>query len=188
MFLKQESARSLRGFVKSTLPFSQREALKIHKARLDTSSDIVQSLYSTESFDGRLETKASNRSKSSIGVRLIASKFRFPFKQNGDISETLCAGRSTDFIDVKVFFNLCNDAVPSNQNGSCTKNVWTTYLSCLQLIPSTPFTETDILHDHITQDNVFGMAVCSALSIKTTRKVEYWISLQDLEDVSTPNL
>jgi hypothetical protein len=119
---------------------------------------------------------------------LIASKFRFPFKQNGDISETLCAGRSTDFIDVKVFFNLCNDAVPSNQNGSCTQNVWTTYLSCLQLIPSTPFTETDILHDHITQDNVFGMAVCSALSIKTTRKVEYWISLQDLEDVSTPNL
>ena len=92
------------------------------------------------------------------------------------------------FIDVEVFFNLCNDAVPSNQNGSCTKNVWTTYLSCLQLIPSTPFTETDILHDHITQDNVFGMAVCSALSIKTTRKVEYWISLQDLEDVSTPNL
>jgi hypothetical protein len=92
------------------------------------------------------------------------------------------------FIDVEVFFDLCNDAVPSNQNGSCTKNVWAAYLSCLQLIPSATFAETDILNGNVTQANVFGMAARSALSTKAARKVEYWISLQDIENVSKPNL
>jgi hypothetical protein len=91
------------------------------------------------------------------------------------------------FIEVEAFFNLCNDAVPSNQNGPCTKIVWTTYLSCLQLIPAT-IAETDILNGNTTQANVFGMAIRSALSTKATRKVEYWISLQDITDVSIPNL
>ena len=48
--------------------------------------------------------------------------------------------------------------------------------------------DRNIMNGHITQDNIFGMADCSALSTKAKQKVEYWISLQDTNDVSTPNL
>jgi hypothetical protein len=91
------------------------------------------------------------------------------------------------FINVEVFFNLCNDAVPSNHSGSCITNIWAAYLSCLQLIPSATIDEADILNCIITQANVFGMATRSELSNKVTQKVEYWISLQDITDISLPN-
>ncbi|KAL3810916.1 hypothetical protein ACHAXA_008766 [Cyclostephanos tholiformis] len=92
------------------------------------------------------------------------------------------------FINVEVFFNLCDDAVPLIHNGSCISNVWAAYVSCLQLIPSATFEEADILNCIINQANVFGMATRSALSNKATQKVEYWISLQDITDISQPDV
>ena len=65
--------------------------------------------------------------------------------------------------------------------------MWAAYLSCLQIIPGASFAETDVLNGNITLTNVFGMANRLALSAKAARKVEYWISLQEMKDVSLPD-
>ena len=85
------------------------------------------------------------------------------------------------FIVVEVFSDLCTDAVQITMSES----VWTAYLQCLQQIPDA-IAEIDSLIDNISQANVLGMSTLSMVSPKSARRVESWISLQNVEE-STNN-
>jgi len=88
------------------------------------------------------------------------------------------------FLVTGIFSDLCTEAVPSVQHAAET--VWTSYLHCLQLVPSAILAETEYSQGSITPATVFGVAVCAALSVKTARKVEAWLALQ--EQASRDNL
>jgi len=85
----------------------------------------------------------------------------------------------------EIFSDLCSYAVPSDQE--MTETVWVTYLQCCELVPSDMIQVADGPNCQITHANVFGMAVCASLSIKSARRVESWIALQEIDE-SAPNL
>ena len=85
------------------------------------------------------------------------------------------------FIPRQVFPDLCNEAEPSNQVD--TTRVWAAFLECLKVVPSDIVAET-IMNCDVTHSNIFGLAICSSLSRKSTRRVESWISRQKANDGS----
>ncbi len=66
-------------------------------------------------------------------------------------------------------FNLCNDVVLSNQNGSCTKRDHLSFMSATNPKYSN-CGDRNIMNGHITQDNIVGMADCWHCPLRPNRK------------------
>jgi len=163
----------------------------IHQIPTSIGEEVVTSLWTACRDDLRLSSSSQSMIEFFIGMKRIFASVN---DTAGDVKDSSKKSLSPalqrtlqKFIDVDVFSNLCNDAAPSNHTGTITENVWAAYLSCLQIIPGASFAETDVLNGNITLTNVFGMANRLALSAKAARKVEYWISLQEMKDVSLPD-
>ena len=98
----------------------------------------------------------------------------------------------------EIFVGLCKNASPYVQStGPCavdkafhTETIWTAYLQCVEMVPSSIVAESDGPTSEINRENVFGMASCARIfSSKSTssasyrtRKIESWIALQEWPD------
>ena len=163
----------------------------IHQIPTSIGEEVVTSLWAACRDDLRLSSSPQSMIEFFIGMKRIFASVNDTAGDGKDSSKKSLSPALQrtlqKFIDVDVFSHLCNDAAPSNHTGTSTENVWAAYLSCLQIIPGASFAVTDVLNGNITLTNVFGMANRLVLSAKAARKVEYWISLQEMKDVSLPD-
>jgi len=159
----------------------------IYQIPTGTGEDVAKSLWAICRADLSISLSSQSATEFMVGLKSILISVdregKPPSKRT--ISPALLRTLQK-FIVTKIFSDLCSDAVPSGQN--TTENVWTTYLQCLEHVPSATIAEADGQNCDITHATVFGIAICAALSAKSARKVESWIALQKMEDISMANL
>ena len=152
----------------------------ISKIPTSTGEDLVKSMWAFCQADLSLSFSSQSTKEFLVGLKSILVSVTREGTSKLIISPALIKAIQK-FIANGIFSDLCAYAVPSVQNTAET--VWISFFQCLQLVPSTIVAEADYSKCSITPAAIFGVAICASLSMKTTRKVESWIAVQEATSV-----